>query len=354
MATHRHTDHLSGFATRKGGTGPGDRIAALRPDVVIQPWTEEPESAARSLGPQDSVNRAFTSSLALMRDVAVAAMSESAHLDRALREEIQFLGYDGLSNRSAVRNLARMGKRGTAIYAHYGTRLPLTRLLPGVKVKVLGPPTLRQKADLARQVATQRDQFWHFHAFWSLAAGTAALSTPDALFPGAKTYATSRIPPESRWFIRRLKQARGEQLLRGVRAMDDALNNTSLILLFEVGGKRFLFPGDAQWENWEYALSRNAALLRNVDFYKVGHHGSLNATPKALWNLFARRGDRAKRRRLTTLVSTRSDSKHGHRDTHTEVPRETLLAELRQKSTLRSTQELEAGERMVLALTFDL
>jgi hypothetical protein len=67
----------------------------------------------------------------------------------------------------------------------------------------------------------------------------------------------------------------------------------------------------------------------------VGHHGSLNATPKTLWNLFARRGDPAKRRRLTTLVSTRSDSKHGHRDTHTEVPRDTLLAELRRKSTRR-------------------
>ena len=41
---------------------------------------------------------------------------------------------------------------------------------------------------------------------------------------------------------------------RIVRAMDGALNNTSVILLMQVGKKKFLFPGDAQWENWEYAL----------------------------------------------------------------------------------------------------
>ena len=42
-----------------------------------------------------------------------------------------------------------------------------------------------------------------------------------------------------------------------LRSMDDELNNTSLILLFEIGGKKLLFPGDTQWENWEYALSNN-------------------------------------------------------------------------------------------------
>lgn len=71
--------------------------------------------------------------------------------------------------------------------------------------------------------------------------------------------------------------------------MDDQLNNTSLILLFSVEGdggtKRMLFGGDAQIENWEYALKladveANRVLLRDVDLYKVGHHGSRNATPR--------------------------------------------------------------------------
>jgi beta-lactamase superfamily II metal-dependent hydrolase len=78
-------------------------------------------------------------------------------------------------------------------------------------------------------------------------------------------------------------------------AMDGALNNTSVILLMQAGKKKFLFPGDAQWEHWEYSLQRDKKDLKNVDLYKVGHHGSLNATPKTLWKLFAKRGDRSKR-----------------------------------------------------------
>jgi hypothetical protein len=219
-----------------GGTGSGDRIARLRPSLVVQPWTEQPDTPARSLAPNGNAERAFHSSLGLMRDVAAAAIRESRHLGHALRQEIRFLGYDGLSNRSAIRNLARLGRQGRAVYAHYGMRLPVARVLPGVKVQVLGPPTLRQKADLARQVATHRDQFWHFHAFWNLAADTASLSATSAVFARVRTCPLAASPPESRWFIRRLRQARGEQLLRVVRAMDDALNNTSLILLIHAGG----------------------------------------------------------------------------------------------------------------------
>jgi hypothetical protein len=232
-----------------------------------------------------------------------------------------------------------MGRNGAAVYASYGTRLPIARLLPGVKVTVLGPPTLAQKAQVLRQRAVHRDEYWHFQAFWRLRADTAVVRTGTALFSTARTYRAGEIPPESRWFIDRVRQARGEALLRIVRAMDDALNNTSVILLIQAGRKRFLFPGDAQWENWEYALARHAADLRHADVYKVGHHGSLNATPRTLWNLFARRGTRTKTRRLTTLVSTRSNSKHGHRESRTEVPRDTLVAELRKGSGFRSTQE---------------
>ena len=61
-------------------------------------------------------------------------------------------------------------------------------------------------------------------------------------------------------------------------------------------------------------------------------HGSLNATPKTLWNAFSRRSEKeGKPGRLVTVMSTRSDSKHGHEDNDTEVPRRTLVKELKQK-----------------------
>ena len=45
VATHRHADHISGFATAKGGKGSGDIIRALKPKLVLQPWTEDPAAA---------------------------------------------------------------------------------------------------------------------------------------------------------------------------------------------------------------------------------------------------------------------------------------------------------------------
>jgi hypothetical protein len=358
VATHRHADHINGFATRADGKGPGDRIAALEPSLVIQPWTEKPSAPIDWKGPVGGTphDGIVTVALESMRQVAASCLAEARSLPRAFSDEIQFVGDDALSNRSAVENLARMGKRARAAYVRYGSRVRTATLLPGVGIRILGPPTLRQKTDLAPQRATNRDEYWHFHAFWQLHWSTARLvDGRAALFPRAATVRTADHPPESRWFIDRVRRVRGEQLLRIVRAMDAALNNTSVILLIQAGKKRLLFSGDAQWENWEYALGRAKAALKTVDVYKVGHHGSLNATPKSLWTLFERRSESsAAPRRLLSLLSTRTDSKHGHRDRNTEVPRDTLVDELRRFSNLRSTQELEPAGDLVLKMELDL
>jgi hypothetical protein len=78
-----------------------------------------------------------------------------------------------------------------------------------------------------------------------------------------------------------------------------------------------------------------------VDLYKVGHHGSLNATPHSLWNLFARKRSPNHAVTLKTVVSTMA-GKHGHLQDGTEVPRTKLLAELSEQSDLFSTQSLES------------
>lgn len=150
----------------------------------------------------------------------------------------------------------------------------------------------------------------------------------------------------ARWFARRVEAAAGDQKLSLVRVLDKAMNNTSLILLFESGGKRLLFPGDAQIENWAFALAQPAirALLSGVDVYKVGHHGSRNATPKSLWNGFTNRGGRSSKRRMTALLST-MPGKHGSADegARSEVPRTTLLKALSDETDLHATHLLEAG-----------
>ena len=365
VATHRHADHVNGFATNAKKNGSGDIIAGLNPQLVIQPWTEKPDAPRDfegTMGSLKGANDALRMSLARMSRVSQASAKEARFLRAGSGDtaasEISFVAADGVANLSAVKNLATMGKKTRAAYVQYGSKVAaLKTLLPGVKVTVLGPPTITQKGDVLNQKPVNTEQYWHFVKFWSLrAANIATATTAAGLFPGAPSArALPKMPIEVRWFVRRVRALRKAELLGLVRKMDDALNNTSVILLFEAGKKKLLFPGDAQWENWELALNKNAALLKDVDIYKVGHHGSLNATPKTLWDGFAKKSETdGKPGRLVTVMSTRSDSKHGHVENDTEVPRRTLVTALKTHSLHRSTQELEGDGGLVLTLQYDL
>jgi hypothetical protein len=340
VATHRHRDHISGFATAKGGKGPGDIIASLKPDVVIQPWTEDPK-AARNAQEATTVltdAQAFVRSLGFMQQLAgsILTVADSLHgADHEVLRQLRFLGDDNLKNRSAVVNLMTMSKRRA--YVHFGSKSGLERVLPGVKVRVLGPPTLKQSQDIRAQRAKDATEFWHLRSL----VGAARLREAAALFP---RYAVAGDPPYARWLRRRLHDLHAEELLAIVRVLDEAMNNTSVILLFEVGQKRFLFSGDAQIENWAYALSQPnvQTLLKGVNVYKVGHHGSLNATPKSMWALFKNRSKSAAPGRLRTLVST-MPGKHGSKPRNTEVPRETLVKALKRETEYFTTESLAAG-----------
>ena len=75
--------------------------------------------------------------------------------------------------------------------------------------------------------------------------------------------------------------------------LDNATNNTSLVLAIQLdGGDVLLFPADAQvgswlsWQNVSWKIDDKTTvtapdLLAHAIFYKVGHHGSHNATLKA-------------------------------------------------------------------------
>lgn len=342
VATHRHQDHISGFATRTSGKGPGDIIASLEPDAIVQPWTEHPDAPEDAeVAPSRDVRQAFTAQLDRMHAVAGSVAQQIKHLrsvDPAMRARLGFLGEDNVKNASAVKNLINMGKGGRNIYAHEGESLALGRLLPGVKIHVLGPPTLAQSEAIRRQVSTHPTEYWHLQE--SLAE---VADEDELLFPDAPRQRGAR---RARWFIKRLEYARAEEFLQIVTMLDRQMNNTSLILLFEVGDRLLLFPGDAQIENWQHALGKEKyrELLRKVDVYKVGHHGSLNATPReSLWEKFSRRGPEDKERRLTTILSS-MEGVHGSESRRSEVPRNTLVDALEEDTNLLSTEEYSEGD----------
>lgn len=331
VATHRHYDHIAGFQTRKNKKGPGDIIRGLEPDLVVQPWTEDPDIATDATDPSD---RAHVRNLANMQALAEAVTFAPDRLMAArgaTPSELDYVGSNNITNKNAVENLMTLGKR-KAKYLRLGSALDVSSLLPGVTIRVLGPPTIKQAEaagqDLTRY-ASSSEEYWKLQA--RIATGR--------LVPAGRLGLAGRreAPPvEARWFANRLRMVREDGLLRIVRALDDTINNTSLILLMEYGGKKLLFPGDAQLENWMCALGdpKNVALLADVNVYKVGHHGSRNATPVSLWNGFTRRANKS----LKTMMSTRDGEYSG-------VPRPSLSDALETQSQLITTDAFANDQR---------
>jgi hypothetical protein len=393
VETHRHADHISGFATGTKSKLSGDVIRECVDDetIIVQPWTEDPDAPKDFKGPKGQPKsaqsrKAFVAALDNMHGVAESIVKEVQRMkperidadtagvsddgteggvDPALalaaREDVTgsaagkrllsrlaFIGEDNVKNLSAVKNLMTMGKAKNHHFVHFGADSGLEDILPGVKVHVLGPPTIAQSNAVLKQRSSDKEEFWMLrHRFWAsqrLAAapegGAVASDQPGPIFPKAKKI---DIPRSSRWFVRRLRGVRAKSLLELVMILDNVLNNTSVILLFEVGGKKLLFPGDAQIENWSYALEKSLPLLEDVDVYKVGHHGSRNATPKTLFDNFKKRGPEGKRGRMMSLISTKK-GKHGSSDSHTEVPRATLVKALQAETDYHSTEKVKASE----------
>ena len=105
VATHRHADHISGFAT-DGKTGKsGVIIRDLRPKVVLQPWTEDPDArtnAKRATRDSSRSEKSFVAGLAAMHEIAQAvktiASNPPAWMSATLRKELSFLGEDNIAN----------------------------------------------------------------------------------------------------------------------------------------------------------------------------------------------------------------------------------------------------------------
>ena len=354
VATHRHADHISGF----GHSAAGPIIESLEPEIVVQPWTEHPDLPIDALAPVDGSGAArlnLAGTLTNMQAFAAGAHRESVRLKnvtgfpKSVAERLSFLGEMNLSNPAAVTRLMNLGKK--RVYVSYGDTLDLEDVLPGVSLEVLGPPTLEQSPAIARQTSKHATEFWHLAAAWGRAAAKGVAPPPGAdagpaaalplLFPEAEEKV---LPQAARWLVPRVTRAHADSMLAILRTMDDVLNNTSLILLLRIGDTSMLFPGDAQIENWSYALfdapdsAEVRAKLARTNVYKVGHHGSLNATPKTLWNGFSNKRPASPKDdiRLISVLSSRR-GKHGDTRNDTEVPRIPLLEALRLQSTLVTT-----------------
>ena len=354
VASHRHADHLSGF----GSPTTAPLIEDCDPALVVRSWTEEP--GAPEVAPGHSLtaaDRRFVAALDAASSLAEEIAGSRFALDQtAVGRSLRRFAFGELKNAAAVTRLNTWSDGGAkGAYLSFGSNR-LANVLPGVDIEVLGPPTVQQYPAIAGEAETDPDYWLALRRALPVAleivadggaeepplddaetAEQAALAAdagdlevgavpvlataPDAGLPrtvrpeedghSSDAPAPGEIGPV-RWLTQKLRKQQVASLLRIVRSLDDWLNNTSLILLIRAGDRRLLFPGDAQIENWRYALAdlpdateraRIRAELTQVDLYKVGHHGSRNATPRSLYKLWAPWG--APDRNVVSLLSSK-------------------------------------------------
>lgn len=258
IATHAHQDHISGFGTF------ASKFSTLQVKEVWMPWTENPDDPTASKLKKKQV--------ALVEDLAQHFAAQGGAQYEAARAALL-----NLASNQAAFDLLRAGLHGARLqYYEAGQELKDPAVgINGLAVKVLGPPRDQEFLAQMDPPAGQR--------YLRLANGK--VEEVHALRP---FHSHRQVGPEdpgprlTQKEIRILKEMAASPMEGLAFALDQAINNTSLVTLFQYGGQNLLFPGDAQYGNWKNWLDKDGSdqVLSQVNFYKVAHHGSINATPK--------------------------------------------------------------------------
>jgi beta-lactamase superfamily II metal-dependent hydrolase len=263
VVTHRHADHISGFTNEAWND--------VEVGEVWMPWTEAPnDSRALSLRQRQVrwANLLKESLLKISNPDLMEVVSNALSNDAAL-ETI----HNGFRGRPKRRYLPDQGVRD---------RILETDQLPGVTVYVLGPP--RDEEEMRSMDPPEGEGFLTLNE----AGDIEGSKLPEPFGTDWVFEDDSRLDPRDEEAIRNALDG----IENGLAAkIDNWLNNTSLILIMKIGNRHFLFPGDAQWGPWDGLLRdpETRRLLAKATFYKVGHHGSHNATPVDFVNeLFVR------------------------------------------------------------------
>jgi hypothetical protein len=295
--THEHWDHVSGFLQA------AEELDAIDVGEVWMAWTENPADAEASQLAVERHQRVERLNLAVKKWEGAQVRPAAAG---AAREILGFFG-EGL----AAIDGPTTAKAMQALRTKYCDRLRFldpgeVMAIPGTsdaRAFVLGPPRdlklLRKDRPTASSPETYDEERFMLAA---VDRGVGPGSAPDPFDPyyrvqnprvRGRPVLDSYFAPANSW--RRIDgdwlATAGELALN----LDSDTNNTSLVLAFEAwtGGPVLLMVGDAQVGNWlswqalswalpgpgktERTVTADDLLGRTV-VYKVGHHGSHNAT----------------------------------------------------------------------------
>ena len=306
VATHQHTDHLSGFKQAAAAFG------KLQLERLWLAWTEDATDPLVR-----EIQRQLLKKLAAVRAAAarLAALGGRRELAAAARIEgvLDFFGPAAAgAETQAILDDLRTRVLAPPEFLHPGSVFPLPEV-PNVRVYVLGPP--KDPVDLKVTNPRKSKHEGYEIALAAAAEGlTGALGQGDAELshPFDARYRRTRAEAEGEAFFQRhyfaedgerpgnpnwrqIDSAWLEMAEQLALYLNDYTNNTSLALAFEFvdSGEVLLFPGDAQigsWLTWhELAWTINerdgstrkvttADLFARTVFYKAAHHASHNGT----------------------------------------------------------------------------
>jgi len=261
VVSHRHEDHIKGFNPK-----------FFKNITIGHIWL----SAA-----MDKTHVQATGALAL-HDFAEEAMTGLAASGAALSPELRDLAeFYGINNSGATEALLKTLPQASGIETKYVfagmTSDDFNIEIEDTKLIVLGPEKDIDGYYLGEDLDVS------LKGMLNAAGSFRSTSTP--VEEGGPTNISSAD----------FRTLQSRMLSNGLAfAVDDSSiqNNVGAVLLIEWGERRLLFVGDIEWHSeykegrkngsWNVMWEKQRAHLdKPIDFLKVGHHGSHNATP---WN----------------------------------------------------------------------
>lgn len=258
VATHRHEDHIKGFDPE------------LFENIEVKNvWLSV------AMNPKHPQAQGVNS----LHEFAMRSMRALLDSGQPLSPEVELLAsMYGVSNDEADELLMETLPNANGIkprFVHSGMKHGLT-LPPDTNLHILAPDENIDKFYLGDIGASLKGLQGLTAAV--TAAGVAAAPSAQP----ANISETDFLTLQSRMLSNGLAFAATESAIQ---------NNLSVVLLIEWKKRRLLFVGDAEWEgefkegkhngSWNvmWEQHRDTHFKTPVDFLKIGHHGSINATP---------------------------------------------------------------------------
>jgi beta-lactamase superfamily II metal-dependent hydrolase len=260
IATHAHQDHISGFGRF------GDIFTDFQVGEIWLPWTwDETDEEALKIQKR---HIALTEQLSQHFE-ALGARANPNSLNvimnlKGNKHAIELLKSGFGNDKKKIR------------YLRAGDNLEPEEIhVPGLFTRILGPP---ESEEFLAQMKPPSGQ-----SYLRIAQGK--VDVVSSIQPFAQKWRIDRELNPTHLEVKEEKDLQKDisfPIDELAFALDQARNNESVVTLFKFSNKWLLFAGDAQYGNWRWWLENEESddILSKINFFKIAHHGSHNATPK--------------------------------------------------------------------------